>query len=119
MEKIWKNIVLPIVIIIVGIFLYRIVNQYIGFMKAELLELIRAFTFFAFGMSLRQYKKKRSSAWVGKLLISFVMFFLICFSLGYLKNFGNVINVMNFLGLTNQYMAIPMIYTLCGALFFD
>ena len=122
MDKLWKNLGLPLLIIIIGTLLYRLVSNFttILFIPASfLLTLIKAFTCFAFGMALKSYKRKRSSEWVGKLIISFVMFFYICMSLGYLDGFGDLIRVLNILGLTNQAVAVPLVYTLCGYLFFD
>lgn len=119
MDKIWRKFGLPMMIIIVGTILYRIIGEFGFAYKGVVLELIKAFTFFAFGMALNTYKKKRSSAWVGKLIISFVMFFYIFYSLGYLGGFGSLIHFLNIVGLLHPVMAIPLIYVLCGFLFFD
>lgn len=122
MDKLWKNLGLPLLIIIIGTLLYRLVSNFnmILFIPASLvLTLIKAFTCFSFGMALKTHKRKRSGEWVGKLIISFVMFFYICLSLGYLDGFGDLIRVLNMLGLTHQTMAVPLIYILCGYLFFD
>lgn len=122
MEKLWHNLFLPLLIIIIGTLLYRLVSNFemLLFIPASfVLVLIKAFTCFAFGMALKTYKRKRSSEWVGKLVISFVMFFYILLSLGYLNGFGEMIRVLNLIGLTNQTIAVPLIYTLCGYLFFD
>ena len=119
MEKIWRKLGMPILIIIIGTIMYRIVANFGFAFKETVLELIKAFTFFAFGMALNTYKKKRRSAWVGKMIISFVMFFYVFYSLGYLTGFSKLVNVLNLLGLLHSVMAIPLVYTLCGFLFFD
>ena len=119
MDKLWKKLGLPLLIIIIGTLLYRIIGEFAFAFKDVALELVTAFTFFSFGMALNTYKKKRSSAWVGKLIISFVMFFYIFYSLGYFNGLGSFVNVLNILGLLHKVMAIPMIYVLCGFLFFD
>lgn len=119
MDKLWRKLGLPLLIIIIGSILYSLVGSLNFNGENVVLELIKAFAFFAFGMALNTYKKKRSSAWVGKLIISFVMFFFIFFSLGYFKDFYGVINTLSFIGLTHRVMAIPLIYVLCGFLFFD
>ena len=122
MDKLWRNLVLPLLIIIIGTLFYRLISNFttLLFIPASfLLTLIKAFTCFAFGMALKTYKRKRSNNWIGKLIISFVMFFFICYGLGYLNGFADIIRILDMLGLTNQAIAVPLIYTLCGYLFFD
>ncbi|MBE6113444.1 MAG: hypothetical protein E7191_00010 [Erysipelotrichaceae bacterium] len=119
MDRIWRKFGLPVCIIIIGTVMYRVVGSFGFAFKSVVMELIKAFTFFSFGMALNTYKKKRSSAWIGKLIISFVMFFYVFYSLGYITGFGNLVNVLNMLGLLHSVMAIPLVYILCGFLFFD
>ena len=122
MERLWRNLFLPLLIIIIGTLFYRLVSGFgsILFIPSSfLLVLIKAITCFAFGMAIKTHKRKRSSEWVGKLIISFVMFFYILLSLGYLNGFGELIHILNILGLTSETLAIPLIYVLCGYLFFD
>ena len=119
MDRIWRKLGMPLCIIIVCTVMYRIVGSFGFAFKSIVMELIKAFTFFSFGMALNTYKKKRSSAWIGKLIISFVMFFYVFYSLGYITGFGNLVSILNMLGLLHSVMAIPLVYTLCGFLFFD
>ncbi len=122
MDKIWRNLGLPLLIIIVGTFLYRVVSTIPSLViipTSYALVIIKAFTCFAFGMALKTFKHKKSSAWVGKLIISFVMFFYICEGLGLLSGFSQLVHVLDLVGLLNQQIAVPLIYTLCGYLFFD
>lgn len=101
---------------IIGSLGYTMLNQI--HMPNWIIEVWKAATFFAMGISLNTYKKKRSSAWVGKLLISFILFYYIGMQLGYIP-MNQVTMILRIVGLTNSVIAIPLVYLLCGFLFFD
>ena len=116
MDKVIQKIGIPCIIMIAGSLGYSMLNTM--HMQSWIIELWKAITFFSMGLSLNTYKKKRSSAWVGKLIISFVMFYYIGMQLGYIPA-NQVTIILRILGLTSPVIAVPLVYLLCGFLFFD
>jgi len=112
-----KKYGLPILVIIVGSIVYSLATEYLTFNGASTVcTFIRIAIIFGFGVSLCQKRRSNQKDWIKKLVISFFVFFLICWELGYFA-FPELRSLMKFLGLTT--FGFNLIYVYCGWAFFD
>lgn len=116
MDKLWKKYGLPLLIVIAGTLLWQLGRTLK--LSAIAQEMIYTATLFSFGVSLRSVQKKRSSGWVGKLIICVVLTLFVLHRLA-VFNLHGIVPFLALAGLTNQTIAVPLIYVWCGYLFFD
>lgn len=117
MDKLWKKLGLPLVIIIIGSLLLQFIASLSINESNFIQQTMFLFVLFFFGMSLQQNKRKKDSGWISKLLISFVLSILWMHQIRFL-NINAQLPLIHMLGLTNQTIAVPLIYVLSGYLFF-
>lgn len=102
----------PIVVMVVSGLLLRLLYTFVP--NAELITIIRACCFFAFGLSL--FNRKRSNGWVKKLFIAFLFIFFVLWECGYIV-LPQIKSFFDFVGITG--IVIYMFYIFCGYTFFD
>ncbi|MCI5773370.1 MAG: hypothetical protein MR210_02305 [Erysipelotrichaceae bacterium] len=102
----------PLLVMIISGIISRLM-AYFGLSK-EVVIIVMACCYFAFGLSL--FQRKRSNAWVQKLIVAFLFLFFVLWDCGYvvipqLKSFFDFIGISGFV--------VKMFYIYCGYIFFD
>ena len=112
-----KKYGLPIAVALVGALIVRLVEGFFTFNGAgTLVVLLKDSVLFAFGVSLCQKKRRKNESWFKKLILAFVVFFFVCWELGYVV-FPALKTVFNFLGVRG--FVVSLVYIYCGWAFFD
>ena len=112
-----KKYGIPILVVILGSIVHGIATDILDFASAAAIcTIIKVAVIFGFGVSLGPQQFKSQKGWGKKVLISVLIFFLICWELGYFA-FPSLRYLMNFLGLTT--FGFSLIYVYCGWIFFD
>lgn len=115
MNKFSSKYGLPLLIIIVGGWLIKLIDIFVtNGIKNIVIVIVTAIFLFAFGMSLQP--KRRYKTWVKKLIIAFIFSYLILFNLGYF-HLSLIVKLFDLLAI-NQ-LADYLIYIFLGWLFFD
>ncbi|MPM46294.1 hypothetical protein SDC9_92992 [bioreactor metagenome] len=112
MNKAFNKYGLPLLIVIIGGWLIRLLNQYLN--NGVILTVIIALLLFAFGISIQP--KRRYKTWLKKLLIAFIFIYLILFDLGYFR-FRFLVQVFDWLAI--EQLEFNLLYLFLGWLFFD
>ncbi len=116
MDKKYTRWLLPLLILLaLGLALKIIEGIIPSDFQSPLTTIVTAALLFAFGMFLTQHKK-RSSGWVKKLLVSFVMLIIVGKRLGWIE-FDVFWAYVNDLGINQTIQNAVIIY--CGWIFFD
>lgn len=112
-----KKYGMPVLVALVGALLVRLVDAYLSFPGVnDLVTILRVMVLFGFGLTLNQHGRRRNESWVKKLVIAFVVFFFVCWELGYIV-FPELKAAFNFLGIYG--FVVNMVYVYCGWCFFD
>jgi len=110
--KVFYKYILPLIIIIIGSWALDLVAVYL---KNDVITIIiKALLMFSFGIAIQT--KRRYKTWLKKLLIAFVVAYLIIYQLGYF-HITLISELFNLLAIDS--LAISLLYVYLGWLFFD
>lgn len=116
MKKASQSYVWPLLIIIGGGFIYKILTTILtGTYGNIALYLFQVAVMFSLGVSLN-YRSKKTQTWVKKLVIAFFMFFFIIWNLNYTM-IPQLKQITDYLGIYG--FVVHLIYVYCGWSFFD
>ena len=112
MGKVFYKFILPLLIIMLGSWALDLAALYIK--NDVVIVILRALLMFSFGIAIQI--KRRYKTWIKKLLVAFVVVYLITYQLGY---FAFPLVTQLFALLAIDSLALDMIYVYLGWLFFD
>ena len=105
----------PFAVMVISGLLVRLLNSILtGSLAYPLITIVKACYFFALGLSM--FQRKRSNAWVKKLIIAFLFLFFVFWDCGYIV-LPQLKQAFDFIGISG--FVIYMFYVFCGYTFFD
>ena len=117
MTNFWYRYGFPFVIMILSGLLVRLERLiFSGNTESVVVSVTAALCMFAFGISINRHRRKRNESWLKKIVISFLLVFLMFWDLGVvmipaLKNFFELLGISGFV--------LSMFYVYLGYSFFD
>lgn len=105
----------PFLVMVLSGLLVRFLNIMLeGALAGTIITVVKACCFFAFGLSM--YNRKRSNAWLKKLIVAFFFLFFVFWDCGYIV-IPQLMAIFNLIGISG--FVIYMFYIFCGYTFFD
>ncbi len=102
----------PLLVMIISGIIARLLNYFA--VNGEIVTIVLACCYFAFGLSL--YQRKRSNAWLSKLIVAFLFLFFVLWDCGYIV-LPQLKSLFDFVGISG--FVVKMFYIYCGYIFFD
>lgn len=116
MSKFNKKYTYPLVLLFVGAFLLRLLDNYTsGVTFDRIIVILKVALLFSFGLALNLHSKRKQT-WVKKVVVSFIVVFLTIYSMGFIV-IPQVAFLINFLGIYG--FVLDLVFIFCGWTFFD
>lgn len=112
----FKKYIYPLFIILMMSIGLRFLDGVISDNYDFIIIILRCILLFYFGVSLSYFYRNKNQKWFKKLVISFIVLFLLLYELGYILA-PQIINILDTLGFKGYI--IYLVYIYCGYCFFD